>query len=87
MFSDLDARALPSSGLNDRFNAELGCSIVEQLTRARIAFICRLLADTDMQIQEIAKAVGYEDDRHFSRYVKRATGLTPQAYRRKILLP
>jgi LacI family transcriptional regulator len=81
------ATGLSHRGLNDRFNAELGCSIVEQLTRARTAFICRLLADTDMQIQEIAKAVGYEDDRHFSRYVKRATGLTPQAYRRKILLP
>ena len=36
-----------------------------------------------MRIHEIATVVGYEDDRHFSRYFKRATGLTPQAYRRK----
>jgi len=69
--------------LNDRFHAELGCSIIKQLTRVRIACICRLLTETEMRIREIAVAVGYEDDRHFSRYFKRATGLTPQAYRRK----
>ncbi len=69
--------------LNDRFHAELGCSVIKQLTRARIAFIARLLTDTQMRIHEIANVVGYEDDRHFSRYFKRATGLTPQAYRRK----
>ncbi len=79
--------SLSHRGLSDRFNAELGCSIVQQVTRARIEFICRLLADTDMQVQRIAETVGYEDVRHFSRYVKRTTGLTPQAYRRKILLP
>ena len=81
------AAGVSHRALNDQFNAELNCSIVEQLTRARISCICRLLADTDMQVQEIAEAVGYKDECHFSRYVKRATGLTPQAYRRKILLP
>jgi LacI family transcriptional regulator len=69
--------------LNDQFHSELGCSIIKQLTRARIAYISRLLTDTEMRIHEIATVVGYEDDRHFSRYFKRATGLTPQAYRRK----
>ena len=69
--------------LNEQFHSELGCSIVTQLTRARIDYIARLLTDTEMRIHEIAAMVGYEDDRHFSRYFKRATGLTPQAYRRK----
>lgn len=69
--------------LNDRFHLELGCSINKQLTRARIAYISRLLTETEMRIHEIATLVGYEDDRHFSRYFKRATSLTPQAYRRK----
>ncbi len=69
--------------LNDAFHAELGCSIIKQLTRARIAHISRLLTETEMRIHEIATAVGYEDDRHFSRYFKRATGLNPQAYRRR----
>ena len=81
------ATSLSQRTLNDHFHAELDCSIVTQLTRARIDHITRLLTDTEMQIQEIAAAVGYDDDRHFSRYFKRATGLTPQAYRRKISPP
>jgi len=73
--------------LNDQFHSELGCSIIKQLTRARIAYISRLLTETEMRIREIASVVGYRDDRHFSRYFKRATGLTPQAYRGKHTLP
>jgi transcriptional regulator GlxA family with amidase domain len=69
--------------LNEAFHSELGCSIIRQLTSARIAHISRLLTDTEMRIHEIAKLVGYGDDRHFSRYFRRATGLNPQAYRRK----
>jgi LacI family transcriptional regulator len=77
------ATGLSHRTLNDQFQSELGCSIIKQLTSARIACIARLLTETEMRIQEIATVVGYEDDRHFSRYFKRATGLTPQAYRRK----
>lgn len=83
----VDVTDLSHRALNDRFHAELDASILKQLTRARIAYIARLLTETDMRIHEIATTVGYEDDRHFSRYFKRATGLTPQAYRRKHLPP
>lgn len=83
----IEASGLSHRALNDQFHSELGCSIGKQFTRTRVDYICRLLADTDMQIQEIATTVGYEDDRHFSRYFKRITGLTPQAYRRKISPP
>jgi LacI family transcriptional regulator len=83
----VDATALTHRSLNDQFHKELGTSVGKQLTTARIDYIKRLLTDTDMQIQEIAATVGYDDDRHFSRYFKRATGLTPQGYRRKILPP
>jgi LacI family transcriptional regulator len=81
------ASGLSHRSLNDQFHAELGSSIIQQLTRARIDTICQLLTNTDMRIHQIANTVGYEDDRHFSRYFKRATGLTPQAYRRKISPP
>jgi LacI family transcriptional regulator len=74
---------LSHRSLNDQFHSELGYSIGQQMTRARIAYISRLLTETRMRIHEIASMVGYEDDHHFSRYFKRATGLTPQAYRRK----
>ncbi len=82
-------RASPLShrALNERFHAELGCSIKRQLTEARVAYISRLLLQTSTPIREIAVAAGYEDDRHFARYFKRATGMTPRAFRRKYVLP
>ncbi len=73
--------------LNNQFHSELGASISKHVTRARIEYISHLLTDTDMRIQEIAANVGYEDDRHFSRYFKRATGLTPKSFRRKMSPP
>jgi two-component system response regulator YesN len=73
--------------LHELFQRELGCSIGKVLTRSRIEHISRLLMDTELQIQEVAEAVGYDDVRHFARYFKHSTGLTPQAYRRKVLAP
>lgn len=83
----VQAAGLCHRSLNDLFHDELGASIGKYLTSARIEHISHLLVDTDMQVQEIAAAVGYEDDRHFSRYFKRSTGLSPQAYRKKLLAP
>jgi LacI family transcriptional regulator len=79
----VNATDLSHRTLNERFHQECGGSIIKQLTRARIAHISNLLTETQMRIHEIATMVGYEDDRHFARYFKRATGLTPQAFRRK----
>ncbi|MGB1128281.1 MAG: substrate-binding domain-containing protein [Opitutales bacterium] len=81
------ASGLSHRSLNGQFHAALGGSILKQLTRARIDYICQLLTNTELRVHEIASTVGYEDDRHFARYFKRATGLTPQAYRRKISPP
>ena len=83
----VNATGLSHRSLNDQFHAALGGSIITQLTRARIDYICQLLVTTDLRVYEIANAVGYEDERHSARYFKRATGLTPQAYRRKISPP
>ena len=69
--------------LNEQFQGELGCSIKKQLTQERIGFMSRLLTDTEMPIHKVATMAGYQDDCHFARYFKRATGLTPLAYRRK----
>ena len=79
----VEATSLSHRTLNERFHQECGCSIIKQLTRARVAHISSLLTETEMRIHDIAAMVGYEDDRHFARYFKRATGLTPQAFRRK----
>lgn len=39
----------------------------------------RLMRETDLQVQEVAHAFGYEDTRYFSRHFRQAHGLSPTA--------
>ena len=68
--------------LNDRFYRECGTSILRQLTVSRIAHISRLLRETSLSIGEISRMVGFDTDRHFARFFRRATDMPPQESRR-----
>ncbi len=46
----------------------------------------RLLYNTDIQIQEIAYKIGYNDIQTFSRFFKKKQGVSPSKYREKNLL-
>lgn len=81
------AAGLSHRSLNEQFQKELNSSIGKYLTNARIDHISKLLVDTELRIQEVAYAVGYEDDRHFARYFKRSTGLSPLAFRKRHRAP
>ena len=43
----------------------------------------QLLETSEISVEEIGHAVGYEDPTSFRRLFKREVGLTPAAYRRK----
>lgn len=73
--------------LNDRFYRHCGSSILKQLTNMRVTHISRLLRETELPISEVARKVGFESDHHFSRFYRRATGVTPSEYRRNTSLP
>ena len=44
----------------------------------------KLLTETDMKVNEISKAVGYEHEKHFMKTFKSITGLTPSQYRNNL---
>jgi len=50
-------------------------------TQLRIREACRLLVETDHNIGEIARAVGYSDPLYFSRRFRQITGETATCYR------
>jgi AraC-like DNA-binding protein len=64
------------------FRHHVGCSIGEYLRRRRIRRAERLLAEPAMSVAAIALETGFCDQSHFTRVFKRATGMTPGAYRR-----
>jgi AraC family transcriptional regulator, transcriptional activator of pobA len=49
--------------------------------------IKRLLAYSDLSIAQIAYALGFEDPNYFARFFKKATGLSPMAFREKARSP
>jgi AraC-like DNA-binding protein len=44
----------------------------------------QLLANTDMNLQDIARQVGYDDPYTFSRAFKNTIGISPQFYRKNL---
>jgi len=63
------------------FRRHYGCSPGQYLRRLRIERACSLLAQSRKPLSTIALATGYADQSHFTRHFKRATGVTPGAYR------
>jgi len=58
------------------------CSISEYIYKLRVEQSCRDLVGTDTPLCEIAIAVGFSDQSHFTVVFKRYTGMTPGQYRR-----
>ncbi|MHB0999118.1 MAG: helix-turn-helix transcriptional regulator [Armatimonadota bacterium] len=63
------------------FTARLDISPMRYLQRVRIEAAKRLLATTDIPINEIAAQTGFEDPLYFSRVIKRVTGHSPTSFR------
>ena len=73
---------LSVSQLNRRFRARYQMSPSEYLQRVRIHEACRLLADTDDSIAEVAHDTGFYDQAHLTRTFKKWREMTPSEFRR-----
>ena len=60
-----------------------GRTVQEWIIERRMAESRRLLADTDLPIQEVARRVGIGDPGYFSRLFRRTHGTTPRTWRRQ----
>lgn len=78
------ARAcLSVSRLHALFRAELDTTPRAWLAQVRLKRACEGLALSEHPIADIAYGVGYADQSALTRAMRRATGLTPAAYRRQ----
>jgi AraC-like DNA-binding protein len=60
---------------------ETGKTFVDIVTERRMEKAQELLANTALRIQEIAAAVGFEDEAYFTRRFKQLNGVSPRGYR------
>lgn len=84
VMSDMAAMAgLSTTQFNARFRSILRLSPSQYLLSRRINHARTLLTQSDHGIPEIATAVGFFDQSHFTKRFRRVTGLTPLQYRRR----
>lgn len=63
-----------------RLKSLMGLSPNELIRDIRIKKACELLKTTDMQVSEIAYAVGFTDPKYFSLIFKKMKGMSPKKY-------
>nr|WP_245318600.1 AraC family transcriptional regulator [Bradyrhizobium sp. DOA1] len=61
----------------------MGTSHSKMLAAVRLEIACRLLADSNKRLAEIAKFLGYANASSFSRAFARLMKIQPVAYRRQ----
>ncbi|QPR68668.1 helix-turn-helix transcriptional regulator [Lysinibacillus macroides] len=61
------------------------CTITEYIQKQRIHQAEKLLAHTELPINEITRKVGYQSAGRFSELFKRYADLTPKEYRQQLL--
>lgn len=67
--------------LNSMFVRETSMTCLSYLEKMRINLSQIMLADTELQVAEIAGRVGYLDSNYFIKVFKKHTGVTPSKYR------
>jgi AraC-like DNA-binding protein len=80
-----DEVCLSRATLARRFRTATGESPVSYLTQWRMTLAGRLLRDTSVSTASVAASVGYSSEFAFAKAFKRAYGIGPGAYRRRVL--
>jgi LacI family transcriptional regulator len=75
------ATALGRRNLERKFKKVLGRSILEEITRARIEHISKLLIETDLRISEIMSTVNFSEIQHLSRYFRKEKSMSMRDFR------
>jgi len=73
---------LSPRALENAFKARKGTTVIMYVQQKRLERAKQLIAGTTNSIAEISFEVGYTDHSYFSRIFKRATGKTPNEYRK-----
>jgi len=78
-----DLAHLSADRFTTLFKSVTGTTPMRYLLRFRLQRACELMKHTRLNIQQIAGAVGFDDQLYFSRMFKKAYGVTPTGYSAK----
>ncbi len=69
--------------LSALFHKEMGMTFIDFVNKERTEQAASLLTHTNLQIQQIASSVGYNNTSYFAKQFLRFQGVSPSQYRRK----
>ncbi|RJX38658.1 AraC family transcriptional regulator [Paenibacillus pinisoli] len=72
-----------SNYVSKLFKDATGMTFIDYLTEIRFKEACRLLTETDCNINEVAELSGFSNKQSLNRTLKKLTGMTPTEYRNK----
>ncbi len=78
----VEITSLSQRALQQRFRKILGRTIHDEIKRARIDMICKMLLNTKKTVSQIAFELGFFGDDHIARYFKKEKGMSPKEYRK-----
>lgn len=64
------------------FHRRMGCTIGQQIRQLRIEQACRMLAQGEAPLVDIALGIGFPDQSQFTKTFKNLVGVTPTEYRK-----
>lgn len=73
------------STLDNLFKKHLGRPVAQEMLRVRLGRAMRLLEDSTLAIDEVARECGFLSSTYFCRFFKRETGTTPALYRASLI--
>lgn len=69
------------SYLNRQFRSAAGMSVGDAIQHVRIDKVCKLLCQSDLPVEQIARQVGYSNTKYFFVLFKKYIGKTPTQFR------
>jgi AraC-like DNA-binding protein/mannose-6-phosphate isomerase-like protein (cupin superfamily) len=69
------------------FRSRTGKTFPTYLNELRISRVCRMLAETDETVSQIAWSCGFDSMANFLKHFKRIHGCTPKQYRQRVFRP
>lgn len=80
-----DVAAMERTAFSKFFRRALGITVREFVQRMRVDKAVREMSISDVSLTEVAYSSGFESLAAFERTFKKCMGMSPSAYRRKIL--
>ena len=70
--------------ISSLFHKKTNMKLTDYIGKVRINKSKKLLAETDLNVDDISEAVGYHSTRHYTKLFKTITGISPSEYRKNL---